>query len=513
MSGYNFGLNLSKNKLCQKLKLMTSKTLLIFSFLFIFSQNVYTQNQNNNHLTKTILEKDSLLFHIGFNNCDIKQFDDLLSKDFQFYHDKDGISDKVKFIEDFKNGICNDTQNRKVQRFLIKEKTQIFPLTKEGKIYGAVQNGEHTFSEKRESQSGVAKFSNIWQLENNVWKLKKSFSFDHQPYSNSHLETTIFDDNSKIQNWLDENKIKTLGLGMIQNGKLTQIKTFGEIKEGVPAPYNTIFNVASLTKPITALVALRLISLGKWSLDEPIYRYFTDEDIVNDPRNKKLTTRIILSHQTGFPNWRYDTADKKLQFVNDPGTKFGYSGEGFEYLRKAIEKKFKKRLEQLADELIFRPLKMKDTDFVWTKNTDEMRFAIGYDDNGNPFKTIKNTKANAADDLHTTIEDYGNFLVNILEGGNLSQDVYQEMLKPQIKTKEHKYFGLGFDLYDLGNGEFAVSHGGSDDGTQCITFIFPKTKDGILIFTNSSTGYKIFNPILIHYLVEKGKKLIEIENN
>lgn len=344
------------------------------------------------------------------------------------------------------------------------------------------------------------------------WKLTDSFSFDHQMYSKQQKATSIFDNDSAIENWLKESNIKTLGLGIIENGKLKQVKVFGEISEGDTAPYNTIFNVASLTKPITAMTTLRLISLGKWNLDEPIYNYFTDSDIANDPRNKKLTTRIILSHQTGFPNWRGETENKKLQFLCEPGTKYGYSGEGFEYLRKALENKFKKPLQQLAKELIFQPLKMKDTDFIWTNNTDESRFAIGYDENGKPYEIVKNKKTNAADDLHTTIEDYGNFLVNVLNGGNLSQKTYTEMLKRQVKTKEDKYFGLGFELYDLGNGEIAFSHGGSDFGTQCITFLFPKTKDGLLIFTNSTSGYKIFNPILINYLGENGKKLIEIEN-
>jgi CubicO group peptidase (beta-lactamase class C family) len=53
---------------------------------------------------------------------------------------------------------------------------------------------------------------------------------------------------------------------------LKQVKVFGEISKGVVAPYNTIFNVASLTKPVTAIVALKLVSLGKWNLDEPIFK-------------------------------------------------------------------------------------------------------------------------------------------------------------------------------------------------------------------------------------------------
>jgi CubicO group peptidase (beta-lactamase class C family) len=143
-----------------------------------------------------------------------------------------------------------------------------------------------------------------------------------------------------------------------------------------------------------------------------------------------------------------------------------------EYLRKAIESKFKKSIQELAKELLFQPLEMHDTNYVWDDKTDESRFAIGYDKTGKPYKTVKNKTANAADDLHTTIEDYGNFLVSILDGGNLNKDTYSEMTKKQVKTKENKYFGLGFEIYDLGNGEFALSHGGSDLGSQCIAFVY-----------------------------------------
>ncbi|MHC0443631.1 serine hydrolase, partial [Flavobacterium sp. 3-210] len=80
------------------------------------------------------------------------------------------------------------------------------------------------------------------------------------------------------------------------------------------ASYNTIWNVASLTKPITAIIALKLVSQGKWNLDESLDKYWIDPDIKNNPDHKLLTTRIILSHQTGFPNWRSFNESKKLDF-------------------------------------------------------------------------------------------------------------------------------------------------------------------------------------------------------
>jgi CubicO group peptidase (beta-lactamase class C family) len=76
----------------------------------------------------------------------------------------------------------------------------------------------------------------------------------------------LFDDEAEIQKLLNENKIPALGIGVIRDGKLKQVKVFGELKTGEAAAYDTVFNVASLTKPITAMVALRLVSFGQMEL-------------------------------------------------------------------------------------------------------------------------------------------------------------------------------------------------------------------------------------------------------
>lgn len=324
-------------------------------------------------------------------------------------------------------------------------------------------------------------------------------------------KSSIFDSNSEIEKWLLENKVPALGIGIINNGKLQQVKVFGELRKGVAAPYNTIFNVASLTKPVTAITALKLISLGKLGLDEPIYNYWTDPDIINDPRSKLLTPRIILSHQTGFPNWRYLNKSGKLEFQFTPGEKYQYSGEGFEYLRKVLENKFHKSLNQLAAELIFEPLAMSDTKYYWDPKTDSTRFALGYDNNGIAYENVKHKTENAADDLLTTIEDYGIFLTSVMKGEGLTKDVFGEMIKDQVETKRGKHFGLGFEIYNLGKGEYALTHSGEDKGVKTVFFIFPKTKQGLIIFTNADEGTRVYEKIIIHYLGGYGQKIFDIE--
>src|SRR5690606_14568870 len=89
----------------------------------------------------------------------------------------------------------------------------------------------------------------------------------------------FFDDRSIIENWIKENKVPCLGIGILREGELREIRIYGEIKNGTSAPHNTLFNIASLTKPIVTMLTMKLVSLGQWSLDEPLDRYFIDPDI------------------------------------------------------------------------------------------------------------------------------------------------------------------------------------------------------------------------------------------
>lgn len=489
----------------------------LIAFLCLTSTFIFGQIQKNSELYKTIISKDSLLFNVGFNTCDISQFENLLSNNLEFLHDKDGISDKKEFLYNLKNGLCSSPDKYQSRRELIKNSTEIYPLYKNDTIYGAIQNGAHRFYEtiagKEENFASSAKFSNVWLLENGQWKLTKSLSFDHQTSFDVSKKTSIFDNDKEIEKWLKLNNIPTLGIGIINSGKLQQVKVFGELDKGKTAPYNTIFNVASLAKPVTAMIVLKLVSSGKWDLDEPIFKYWTDPDVADDPRNKALTTRHILSHQSGFPNWRYANKSKKLTFQFSPGTQYQYSGEGIEYLRKALESKFKKSLNQLATDLIFEPLSMTDTQYIWNSTIDETRFAKGFDNQGNSYETIKNKTPNGADDLLTTIEDYGKFLVSVMNGDGISEKVFADMTTHQVESTKGKHFGLGFEIYDFKDGQYALSHGGADKGAQAIVFIFPKTKNGLIIFTNVDDGYKVFERLLVHYLGMKGKEVIAIETS
>lgn len=468
----------------------------------LLSQFTYGQESTTSPIFIELQKGDSLLFEEGFNKCNLSALDKILLPDFEFYHDQNGAQNREVFLNGFKESICSNP-NLKPIRKLVKGSLVVYPLKNEGKIYGAIQMGVHDFYIAEPNKdlrfTENAKFIATWLLDSGVWKIKIELSYNHNKPKrygvsfDDNYPFPLFNKDAEIELLLKEFKIPSVSIGYINKGKLQQVRAFGEQKPNVAIANNSIYKVASLTKPITALVVLKLIEAGKWKLDDPIMNYYIDPAIKGDTFLTKLTTRHILNQQSGFPNWRYLRADKKLVFEFEPGTKFQYSGEGFEYLRKAIEKKFKKSLEQLANELLFTPLKMPDTHYYWTKSTDEKRYAVESDKMGQPFKYQKYYTVNAAANLLTTVEDYGKFLVHILDSAGLSPKLYKEFISPQSTVKTGVNWGLGMQVFpDLPNQEFALQHTGGDDGTKCIVLLLPKSKRGLIIFINSENGLVIW---------------------
>ena len=486
---------------------MSKRSFLYFLVLLFFSGNTHAQISKNSELFLELKKQDSVFFERGFNQCDISYLEKSVDEGLKFYHDKGGFQDKKLFLERTKENICSDPLKKPIRK-VVPESLEVYPLYDNGNLYGAIQTGEHQFyirePNKQDVLGGRAKFTTVWTKKEGNWMMSEVLSYDHGEPQHAEIK-------DPVQQLLKDNHIPALGLGVIENGKLTQIKVYGTLEGKTTAPYNSLFNVASLTKPVTAMTVLRLISLGKWNLDESLDKYWIDPDIADDPRHQKLTTRMILSHQTGFPNWRWQKADHKLSFEFDPGAKYQYSGEGYEYLRKAVENKFHKSLEMLAKELVFEPLSMHDTSYIWNEKKDAERIVIGYDKNGKPYDIVRNSKPSAADDLITSTEDYSRFLIAVMNNDLLSKTVFKEMQSRQVDTKKSKYFGLGFEIYDLGNGEIALSHGGSDKGVNTLAVMLPKTKQGLVIFTNVDDGYKIYEPLINFYLGEAGRKIVKIE--
>jgi CubicO group peptidase (beta-lactamase class C family) len=160
----------------------------------------------------------------------------------------------------------------------------------------------------------------------------------------------------------------------------------------------------------------------------------------------------------------------------------------------------------LAATLIFKPANMVDSHFWWNKSMGESRYVKNFDKEGRAYDTVKYYKANAAANLLTTVEDYGNFLVHVLNGAGLSQPVLDEMHKNQVKLKDNDYFGLGWEkLTGFSNDEYALMHTGKDPGVSTIAIMFPKSKNAWLVFLNGDNDMKVVEKLLTEKLYLGGE--------
>lgn len=495
---------------------MRQVTISIAVLFLTFS--AYCQVDKSDDLFNTIKKNDSLLFDVGFNTCNIEILQNLISQEFTFFHDQSGITKtKDAFIESVQNGLCKLPY--KAIRTLNQSSISIYPLNSNDTIYGAIQNGDHSFyaleGNNQKYLTSTAKFTHVWVIENGEWKLRSVLSFDHKDVEKKESKNSLFIDNEATENWLKQKNIPSVGIGFIDKGQIVQTSVFGELEQGQPAPLNTIWNVASMTKPITAVITLTLVDQGLWSLDEPIYKYYIDPDVANDTNSKLLTTRMILSHQSGFTNWKGNSSDGKLKFEFEPGTKYQYSGEGYEYLRKALEAKFHKSFEKLAQELVFNPLEMNNTQLVWSESMEIKPFAKWHNSEYELYETDKYFIANAADNLLTTVEDYSKFMLYILQGAGVSESLQKEMSADQVRVSSFKHFGLGWwvDEKINDNDDFAIVLAGDDIGVHCIAFILPHSEKGLLIFTNSDNGTDAYMEIINQYLENDAEGIIRAEMN
>lgn len=174
-----------------------------------------------------------------------------------------------------------------------------------------------------------------------------------------------------ISRKMDSLNIPGLSLAVINNGQVTYSKNYGvknlETKEKVNE--STIFELCSVSKPVFAYFILKQVQRGILDMDKPLYAYYTDPKIDTTKNYYKiLTARMVLNHCSGFPNWRKDEDDSNpLFFINKPGSKYGYSGEGYQYLARVLGKILHKTDPELNDYFqkeIVQPLRINSMNFT-----------------------------------------------------------------------------------------------------------------------------------------------------
>jgi len=313
---------------------------------------------------------------------------------------------------------------------------------------------------------------------------------------------------------IDNQNINTAGIAIIKNAEVVWAGYYGIQRPGVAASKKTQFNVGSITKTVTTETILRLVEKGKLDLDESMAPYWIDPDIAEDPRHENLTPRMLLTHTSGFMNWRFLADDFKLQFVTDPGTSFGYSGEGFKYLATYAEKKLGRDFESLVQEQVFGPIGIVNVS-VTVRKKNYPNIAMSLEEGGDfpgyycfPQKRWCREEASfsAAGDMVITVSDYSKFMISVMNnegyGEALSEDrnrVQGDENKPtkvdcssvlkESCPKEQGY-GLGWEVFDYGETKL-VSHGGSDWSLITLAYFYTGSRDGLIIFLNAPKKFAL----------------------
>lgn len=306
-------------------------------------------------------------------------------------------------------------------------------------------------------------------------------------------------------------KVPGVALAYIQNNKLQWVATYGKANEQMPVKNDSFFNVASLTKPLFAMLTLKLVQDSKLSLDESLSKYWIDPDVKDDPRHAQLTARQALSHQTGFTNWR---GDKPLSFMFEPGSRHEYSGEGFEYLRRAIESKTEQTMPQLMQSYFTAPLNMNNTYFGWQADKD-VDIASRYDELAKEIehKGFYQNGYSAACCTLTTIEDYARFMEWVASGAGLSQGLIDELKTSQAQHENPmEHFGLGWRLITLPESTYLM-HDGREPGVRTFATVSPDTGEGVVIFTNSSNGELLYRAIVKATLTDQQQYLAQTDRD
>lgn len=332
-------------------------------------------------------------------------------------------------------------------------------------------------------------------------KIESYFGFD--------IPTEMLD--THLQAEMERLNIPGMSIAFINEGKIVHHNTFGyaNLQDKIPVSDKTIFEAASLSKPVFAYFVMKYVEAGILDLDTPLYTYLPYPDIADDERYKKITARMVLSHRSGFPNWRTDYPDKKLFIKFDPGTDYMYSGEGYQYLAKVLkhlEGTTWEGLEEQFQAQVAKPLGLEHTVFI-QDDYSKAHKAEPYDEEGKwispemDFDSLLRFQFIAPASIHSESLDFSKWLIALMEKEGLAQSSYDELFK--VHSYVDEYNGIKVD-YTLGFFSPRIPltnlylHGGNNYGFTCYFAVDPDAKWGIVLFTNSEYGEQLGNELTLN---------------
>jgi CubicO group peptidase (beta-lactamase class C family) len=320
-----------------------------------------------------------------------------------------------------------------------------------------------------------------------------------------------------VPSLMEEHRVPGVSIALIDDGRVAWSKAYGvsDAAKKTPVTAGTLFEAASMSKPVFAILVLRFADEGRLDLDQPLVGYSSEPCVPDQPGRRQITARMALSHTTGLPNWRPGEEEREgpLPLLFEPGTRFGYSGEGVFYLQRVVEEIAGQPLDLLAREALFDALGLKLSSFAWSPEV-EGALAGGHGENGEFLTRSKYTHPNAAYTLYTNTEEYARIIVEVMNAARsgseiLSQSSAREMLRSQVALDARDpierpfsgqgravYWGLGWSSNTTPGGDIFHHGGANRTGFRCFSQFSLDRGSGLVIMTNGLGGGELWTRLV-----------------
>ncbi|QQS47858.1 MAG: serine hydrolase [Acidobacteriota bacterium] len=334
----------------------------------------------------------------------------------------------------------------------------------------------------------------------------------------------------RISDRMAHHKVPGVSLAVINNSRIEWSKSFGirEAGKDEPVVLETLFQAASISKPVAAMGALWLVEKNRLSLDEDVNRRLRSWQVPENDllREKKVTLRGLVNHSAGLTvhGFRGYAADEQVpsltQVLNgekpansapirvdlEPGTRWRYSGGGYTVMQQLMIDVTRTPFPKFMRDNVLRKLGMKNSTYEQPLPAElRANAAIGHRRNGQPIKGSWHTYPEmAAAGLWTTPNDLAKFAVSIIKGLTGGRNgVLSNAMTRQMVTKVLGDYGLGLGVsYGPDGRILSFGHGGSNEGFKCQMIAFPETGQGAVVMTNGDLGSMLADEILRALAVE-----------
>jgi CubicO group peptidase (beta-lactamase class C family) len=293
----------------------------------------------------------------------------------------------------------------------------------------------------------------------------------------------------------------SVAVAVIKDRKLDSVATATGCPRDLTLNSNSVFQVASLSKPVFAYAVLKLVQEGILDLDAPVVNYLpkgyqhqfqpylpdSKTDLVTDPELQKVTVRMALNHTSGLPNW----AQGPLTFHFSPGEKWHYSGEGYALLQRAVEAVTNQKLDVFMAVQVFKPLAMNQSSFVWNKQIAK-NLIPGAAKDGTPTLAWNFSTPVSAYSLYSSAEDYGKFVAAVLKDERSMRQIINS--PATVNQKLNLAWGQGWGLEKHESDQF-IWQWGNNPGYRAFVIASVQTGNGFVMLTNSEVGLTLAEPI------------------